>query len=116
MINKEEISKKISNMITRNGSDKNIPLIFEERFVDKDYETTTLYFIGKGDFFEGTNIFTISITHPSDHPEARYASISVSPTMEDSEGNLLDYDWIDIYLPPSVVEKLLDLEIEHFLS
>lgn len=116
-INKEEISKEITAMITGNGPDKNIPIVFEKRYDNERYNTTTLYFVGTGNLFRSTTIefdyatyFTIAVEYPSDHPEANYASISVLPTIEDAAGKLFDCDWVDIYLAPNIIEKLLDLE------
>lgn len=90
-------------------------IIFDERFDDDYNNTTTFYFTAPKrhlkiffpdeDFPEAVSM-EISIEFPSDHIEARYASmICVSPTREDENGTE-DYDWRDISLSYDEIENI----------
>lgn len=90
---------------------------FEERYENKEYETVTLYFMApkewlNGNFPEAVHS-EISVEYPIDHPEAIYATVMMSPTKTDTDGNSEDYDWFDITLLPSEIELLMDLANKH---
>lgn len=86
---------------------------FEERFVNDELETVTLYFIAPkewlGDLFPEAVHATISVEYPIAHPEARYASVMISPTKENSDGGFEDYEWGDIISLPEEIEALMIL-------
>lgn len=86
---------------------------FEERFVNDELETVTLYFIAPkewlGDLFPEAVHATISVEYPIAHPEARYASVMISPTKENSDGGFEDYEWGDIIAFPEEIEALMIL-------
>ena len=86
---------------------------FEERFVNDELETVTLYFIAPkewlGDLFPEAVHATISVEYPIAHPEARYASVMISPTKENSDGGFGDYEWGDIIALPEEIEALMIL-------
>lgn len=86
---------------------------FEERFVNDELETVTLYFIAPkewlGDLFPEAVHATISVEYPIAHPEARYASVMISPTKEDADGSFEDYEWIEIIALPEEIEALMIL-------
>lgn len=86
---------------------------FEERFVNDELETVTLYFIAPkewlGDLFPEAVHATISVEYPIAHPEARYASVMISPTKENSDGGFEDYEWGDIIASPEEIEALMIL-------
>ncbi len=86
---------------------------FEERFVNDELETVTLYFIAPkewlGDLFPEAVHATISVEYPIAHPEARYASVMISPTKENSDGGFEDYEWGDIIGLPEEIEALMIL-------
>ena len=92
-------------------------IIFDERYDDADYETTTLYFIAPKDMlqkFIPTNDYPeaismeTSIEFPTEHIEANYADVCVSPTREDENGTE-DYDWYDVDIPYDEIEELIKL-------
>lgn len=84
-------------------------IYFEEKNVNPESNTTTLYFIAptdlltKGKYPEAESA-EISIEFPTAYPEARYADVMISPT-KDGE----DYDWLNINIPLSEIEKLMVL-------
>lgn len=86
---------------------------FEERFVNDELETVTLYFIAPkewlGNLFPEAVHAEISIEYPIAHPEARYASIMISPTKEDEDGCFEDYEWCDLTASPEEIEALMIL-------
>lgn len=86
---------------------------FEERFINDELETVTLYFIVPkewlGDLFPEAVHATISVEYPIAHPEASYASVMISPTKENSDGSFEDYEWIDIIALPEEIEALMIL-------
>lgn len=86
---------------------------FEERFVNDELETVTLYFIAPkewlGDLFPEAVHATISVEYPIAHPEARYASVMISPTKEDADGGFEDYEWCDLTALPEEIEALMIL-------
>lgn len=86
---------------------------FEERFVNDELETVTLYFIAPkewlGNLFPEAVHAEISVEYPIAHPEARYASIMISPTKEDEDGCFEDYEWCDLTASPEEIESLMIL-------
>ena len=50
----------------------------------------------------------ISIEFPTEHIEARYADVCVSPTRE-IDGMSEDYDWYVVYIPYDEIEELIKL-------
>lgn len=86
---------------------------FEERFVNDELETVTLYFIAPkewlGNLFPEAVHAEISVEYPITHPEARYASIMISPTKEDEDGCFEDYEWCDLTASLEEIESLMIL-------
>lgn len=86
---------------------------FEERFINDELETVTLYFIVPkewlGDLFPEAVHATISVEYPIAHPEASYASVMISPTKEDADGGFEDYEWCDLTALPEEIEALMIL-------
>ena len=86
---------------------------FEERFVNDELETVTLYFIAPkewlGNLFPEAVHAEISVEYPIAHQEARYASIMISPTKEDEDGCFEDYEWCDLTALPEEIESLMIL-------
>lgn len=86
---------------------------FEERFINDELETVTLYFIVPkewlGDLFPEAVHATISVEYPIAHPEASYASVMISPTKEDADGGFEDYEWCDLTALPEEIEALIIL-------
>lgn len=86
---------------------------FEERFINDELETVTLYFIVPkewlGDLFPEAVHATISVEYPIAHPEASYASVMISPTKEDADGGFKDYEWCDLTALPEEIEALIIL-------
>ena len=85
---------------------------FEDRFVNDELGTTTLYFIAPkamlGEKYPEAISMEISVELPTDHPEARYASVAFSPTKYDRENDCYcDYDWYDVELTYEEIEQLL---------
>lgn len=90
---------------------------FDERYDDEDYRTTTLYFIAPKEMlktFIPTNDYPeaiameISIEFPTNHIEANYGDVCVSPTRE-VDGGTEDYDWYDVDLPYDEIEELIKI-------
>ena len=90
---------------------------FDERHDSEYYGTTTLYFIAPKEMlkeFIPTNDYPeavsmeISIEFPTEHIEADYANVCVSPTREDENGTE-DYDWYDVDIPNDEIEGLIKL-------
>ena len=90
---------------------------FDERYDSEVYGTTTLYFIAPKEMlktFIPTNDYPdaismeISIEFPTNHVEANYANVCVSPTREDENGTE-DYDWHDANIPHDEIEGLIKL-------
>ena len=90
---------------------------FDERYDNEEYGTTTLYFIAPKEMLKKlipTNDYPeaismeISIEFPTDHIEAKYADVCVSPTREDENG-MEDYDWYDVDIPYDEIEELIKL-------
>lgn len=87
---------------------------FEERFDSEEYNSSTLYFIAPkewlGDSYPEAVHSEISVEYPFDFiPEANTATVMMSPTIVDEDGNSEDYDWFDIDLSFSDIEALLSL-------
>ena len=87
---------------------------FEERFDSEEYNTSTLYFIAPkewlGDSYPEAVHSEISVEYPSGFvPEANAATVMMSPTKVDEDGNGEDYDWFDIDLHLSDIEALIRL-------
>lgn len=87
---------------------------FEEQFDNEEYNTSTLYFITPkewlGDAYPEAVHSEISVEYPFGFiPEANAATVMMSPTRVDEDGNSEDYDWFDIDLSLSDIEALLSL-------
>ena len=88
----------------------------DEIYRDEYNNTITLYFIAPKEMLnEYVNtdypeaIATeIAIEVPADHIEARYASVSISPT-KIIDGMECDYDWMDINMDTTLIETLFVL-------
>lgn len=89
---------------------------FEERYVNEEENEVTLYFIAPKEWLNKSYIEAIhseiSIAYPTDHPEAMFAYVTMSPTRTDEDGNAEDYDWYDLELTASEIKALLDLAKE----
>lgn len=90
---------------------------FDERYDSEDYGTTTLYFIAPKEmlkefiptkYYPDAISMEISIEFPTNHVEANYANVYVSPTREDENGTE-DYDWYDVNIPYDEIEGLIKL-------
>ena len=90
---------------------------FDERYDSEEYGTATLYFVAPKEMlkkFIPTNDYPeaismeISIEFPTEHIEANYADICVSPTREYENGTE-DYDWYDVDIPYDEIEELIKL-------
>lgn len=87
---------------------------FDERYDDEECGTTTLYFIAPKEMLNGkypeAEHAEISIEFPTNHIEARYAGVSLSPTkyFEEADG-YADYDWCDFDMPYEEIEELIAL-------
>lgn len=89
---------------------KNKEIVFEEKYIDKEYGTTTLYFIAPKEMLKGkypeAESTEISIEFPTGQMESKNASVMFSPT-KDGE----DYDWYDVDLPYDVIDRLINLAL-----
>ena len=90
---------------------------FDERYDSEDYGTTTLYFIAPKEMlkefiptidYPDAISMEISIEFPTNHVEADYANVYVSPTREDENGTE-EYDWHDVNIPHDEIEGLIKL-------
>ena len=90
---------------------------FDERYDSEDYGTTTLYFIAPKEMlkkyiptsdYPDAISMEISIEFPTNHVEANYANVYVSPTREDENGTE-DYDWHDANITHDEIEGLIKL-------
>ncbi len=86
---------------------------FDEAW-NKDDGETVLYFTAPkelilGDYPEAVSI-EISIEFPTDHAEAEYATVEISPTryVEEDDG-YEDYDWREIIIPNEEINALIEL-------
>ena len=52
---------------------------------------------------------TISVEFPDSQPEAKWATVMMSPTMEEEDESYTDYDWFDTDLPNEHIEVLINL-------
>ena len=94
-------------------------MTFEE-MLPGDVETeTTFYFVGDKELlkefvlpdYPDAAMATLALSFASaNNPETRDVTVQISPTIEDDDGSLLDYDWRDIELEPNEAEKLLNKE------
>ena len=91
---------------------------FDERYDSEDYGTTTLYFIAPKEmlkefiptkYYPEAISMEISIEFPTNHIEASYANVCVSPTRDDENGTE-DYEWHDVNIPHDEIEELIKLE------
>lgn len=89
---------------------------FDERYDSEEHGTTTLYFVAPKEMLKTMLVndypdavsMEISIEFPTEHIEANYASVCVSPTRENECGTE-DYDWHDIDLPYDEIGELISL-------
>lgn len=90
---------------------------FDERYDSEDYGTTTLYFIAPKEmlkefiptkYYPDAISMEISIEFPTNHIEANYANVCVSPTREDENGTE-EYDWNDVNITNDEIEGLIKL-------
>ena len=87
---------------------------FDEKYIDEEYGTTTLYFIAPKEMLNGkypeAESMEISIEYPTDHFEACYASVEFSPTKYDEENDCYtDYEWFDVDMSYEDIEALIEL-------
>lgn len=80
--------------------------------VDEELGEVSLYFIAPKSLLRGNfpdaNHAEIRVDYPIAHPEAIYATASMSPTKE-INGVFTDYDWNYISSTASEIEKLMKL-------
>ena len=86
---------------------------YDEAYIDDEEETVTFYYVAPkefllGDYPEAVSA-EISVEFPTNHIEARYADVSISPIKVESDGGLSYYDWYDISLPYEEIEELISL-------
>jgi len=87
---------------------------FDEKVVSEDYETITYYFIAPKEMlcnkYPDAETTEISVEVPMSCPEAKHASVCISPSKYVSEDEgYTDYDWTDISLPYDEIEELISL-------
>lgn len=87
---------------------------FEDIYVCREYENTTLYFNAPKEMLDGKYPeavgMKISVEFPTDYPEASEAIVQCSPVDYDEEtDSYTDYDWFVVDMSYSDIEKLLDL-------
>lgn len=89
---------------------------FDEAWNKEDNETV-LYFTAPkemlcGDYPEAVSM-EISLEFPTDHAEADYVDVCISPTryVEEDDG-YEDYDWYDIAMPKDEINELIALARE----
>lgn len=80
--------------------------------IDKDYNTTTLYFEAPKELLNGeypeAEFMTIRVEFPTGNPEPSCSEVSYSPTMYDPEEEAyVDYDWSDMDISYEDVKELL---------
>lgn len=85
---------------------------FEEKFIDEEFETMTLYFIAPKEILNGkfpeADFATISVEFPTSNPQPEFSSVMYSPTIYDEENDAYeDYAWFDVELSYSEIAKLL---------
>ena len=97
--------------------DKNIK--FDESYINKEYDSITLYFIAPKELFnpididEETESVEISVECPREYISANYASVEYSPTKYNVEEECyIDYDWRVVDLPYEEIEALIKLAEE----
>lgn len=85
----------------------------EERYLSPEYNTMTFYFIAPVEWLGGRYPDAIraeiSVECPPDLFEAQAATVMISPTKEDEDGNMEDYDWSNLDLSYEDIEKLIEL-------
>lgn len=86
---------------------------FEEISENRNYRTTVLYFIAPKEWLMGAfqeAIYSeISVEYPIGHAEPDYATVMMSPTKEDEDGSMSDYEWFGIEPSKAEIQQLLDL-------
>lgn len=86
---------------------------FDEAWNKEDNETV-LYFTAPiemlwGDYPDAVSM-EISVEFPTDHAEAAYANVEISPTRYDEENDCYeDYDWSELSLSDADVNALIEL-------
>lgn len=95
-------------------------MTFEE-MLSGDAETeTTFYFVGNKELlkefvlptYPDAEMATLALSHAfaNSCPDPREVTAQISPTREEDDGSLLDYDWRDIELEPNEIIALLNKE------
>lgn len=87
-------------------------IVFEEKFVDEEFETTTLYFIAPKEILNGkfpeADFATISVEFPTSNPRPEFSSVMYSPAVYEEENDAYeDYAWFDVELSYSEIAELL---------
>ena len=86
---------------------------FDEAWNKEDNETV-LYFTAPKELLDGDYpdavSMEISLEFPTDHAEAEYVLVSISPTayVEEDDG-YEDYDWQDVSMPYEDINELIEL-------
>ena len=88
-------------------------IVFDEGWNKEDNETM-LYFTAPkemliGNYPEAVSM-EISLEFPTDHAEAEYVDVCVSPTRYvEEDDSYEDYDWYDVVMPKEEVNELIEL-------
>jgi len=89
-------------------------IMFEERYDNPVYGTTTLYFTAPVEMLDGeypdAESTEICVEFPTDMPYAEESTVMLSPTKDG-----LDYDWFDAGMAYEEIEALIALA-EKFVS
>lgn len=88
-------------------------VILEEKCQQSKYGVKILYFVAPVAWLDGRYPDAIraeiSVEYPIYQPEAQFAKVMMSPTKEDENGNMKDYDWFDLELSDDDIQKLIEL-------
>ena len=87
---------------------------FEERYDDKEFGITNLYFIAPKEMLQNkypeAEHMEICIELPTAFFDAEHASVQFSPTKyNEIERSYVDYDWFDAEITIQQIEELLRL-------
>lgn len=88
-------------------------VVFEDRYTNDGWGTTTLYFIAPkewlGDRWSEAVHAEISLEFPLAHQEPAYTTAMISPTMKVDDDCYSDYDWVDLELSYEDIDRLMNL-------
>lgn len=97
-------------------------MTFEEMFPGDTETETTFYYVGDKELlkefalpdYSDAEMATLALSFASvnNNPEPRDVTVQISPTKEEDDDSLLDYDWQDIELDPNEIIALLNKEFK----